>query len=150
MAQHDSSSTTPTLTCVQQSLGPHAVMPTNGAEDIAGENFKTHSLDNMLVVYNAHTNLIRFSTRRHDPPKSQIPQTAKLTNIQAAEILVEGVYAQVDAELPWFVAEIVGKTYTFQLKWVGDGLITPKKKPVTIVFHEKSIYTVEHIQINTQ
>ncbi|WZZ24193.1 hypothetical protein YC2023_007594 [Brassica napus] len=47
-------------------------------------------------------------------------ETAKLTNIQAAEILVEGVYAQVDAELPWFVAEIVGKMYTFQLNYIND------------------------------
>ncbi|CAN6918812.1 unnamed protein product [Brassica oleracea] len=58
-------------------------------------------------------------------------ETAKLTNIQAAEILVEGVYAQVDAELPWFVAEIVGKMYTFQLK-LGEFNFPSKHQTFTV------------------
>ncbi|WZZ54462.1 hypothetical protein YC2023_054569 [Brassica napus] len=45
----------------------------------------------------------------------------KLTNIQAAEadhILCVGVKAHVDNELPEFIADIVGKTFIFQLKLV--------------------------------
>lgn len=63
---------------------------------------------------------------------------AKLTNIQAAEILVEGVYAKVDAELLRFVAEIFGKTYTFQLK-IGEFNFPSKPQTFTIsrIFAER-------------
>ncbi|CAG7871063.1 unnamed protein product [Brassica rapa] len=63
---------------------------------------------------------------------------SKLTNIQAAEILVEGVYAKVDAELLRFVAEIFGKTYTFQLK-IGEFNFPSKPQTFTIscIFAER-------------
>ncbi|KAH0926538.1 hypothetical protein HID58_018794 [Brassica napus] len=231
--QHASSSTTPTLTCVQQSLGPHAVIPTNGAEDIAGENCKTHSLDNIniysLLRLLASETPMNYPNRKIKfPLASQIIEflcmtkvtgiqpekeissftcipcnnknnaigalrlefnnivsvcilklisihfwtvmfkyvcfpfyryrvelsvsdvtddavfvafdigMAKLTNIQAAEILVEGVYAKVDAELLRFVAEIFGKTYTFQLK-IGEFNFPSKPQTFTIscIFAER-------------
>ncbi|KAL0796982.1 hypothetical protein Bca101_068359 [Brassica carinata] len=43
---------------------------------------------------------------------------------------VEGVYARVDTELPRFIAEIVGKTYTFQLK-LGEFNFTSKHRTFT-------------------
>ncbi|CAN7033551.1 unnamed protein product [Brassica rapa subsp. trilocularis] len=55
-------------------------------------------------------------------------EMTKLTNIQAAEadhILGVGVNAHVDNELPEFIADIVGKTFIFQLKLVEFNF-TPK------------------------
>ncbi|CDY67457.1 BnaUnng02200D [Brassica napus] len=61
-------------------------------------------------------------------------EMAKLTNIQASEtaqIVGIGVDAQVDTELPRSLAEIVGKTYTFQLK-LNDFNFTSKHQTFTI------------------
>uniref|UniRef100_A0A0D3AA10 Nucleic acid-binding protein n=1 Tax=Brassica oleracea var. oleracea TaxID=109376 RepID=A0A0D3AA10_BRAOL len=59
---------------------------------------------------------------------------AKLTNIQASEaaqIVGIGVDAQVDTELPQSLADIVGKTYTFQLK-LNDFNFSSKHQTFTI------------------
>ncbi|CAN6917435.1 unnamed protein product [Brassica oleracea] len=59
---------------------------------------------------------------------------AKLTNIQASEaaqIVGIEVDAQVDTELPQSLADIVGKTYTFQLKW-NDFNFSSKHQTFTI------------------
>ncbi|KAG2247347.1 hypothetical protein Bca52824_086975 [Brassica carinata] len=61
-------------------------------------------------------------------------QMAKLTNIQASEaaqIVGIGVDAQVDTELPQSLADIVGKTYTFQLK-LNDFNFSSKHQTFTI------------------
>lgn len=61
-------------------------------------------------------------------------EMAKLTNIHAAEaaqILSAGLSAQVDNELPQFIVDIVGKSYTFQLK-LGEFCFTAKHQTFTI------------------
>ncbi|KAG2298749.1 hypothetical protein Bca4012_010244 [Brassica carinata] len=61
-------------------------------------------------------------------------EMAKLTNIQASEsaqILGVGVDARVEDDLPQPVADIVGKTFTFQLK-LGDFNFTSKHQTFTI------------------
>ncbi|WZZ72191.1 hypothetical protein YC2023_083561 [Brassica napus] len=68
-------------------------------------------------------------------------EMAKLTNIQtseAAQIVGIGVDAQVDTELPQSLADIVGKTYTFQLK-LKDFNFSSKHQTFTIsrIFPER-------------
>ncbi|WZZ58096.1 probable replication factor A 73 kDa subunit [Brassica napus] len=68
-------------------------------------------------------------------------EMAKLTNIQASEaaqIVGIGVDAQVDTELPRSLADIVGKTYTFQLK-LNDFNFSSKHQTFTIsrIFPER-------------
>ncbi|KAL0788509.1 hypothetical protein Bca101_004755 [Brassica carinata] len=68
-------------------------------------------------------------------------EMVKLTNIQASEaaqILGVGVDARVEDELPQFVADIVGKTFTFQLK-LGEFNFTSKHQTFTIsrIFTER-------------
>ncbi|KAF2559494.1 hypothetical protein F2Q68_00015979 [Brassica cretica] len=68
-------------------------------------------------------------------------EMVKLTNIQASEavqILGVGVDAHVEDELPQFVADIVGKTFTFQLK-LGEFNFTSKHQTFTIsrIFTER-------------
>nr|VDC81641.1 unnamed protein product [Brassica rapa] len=68
-------------------------------------------------------------------------EMAKLTNLQASEaaqIVGIGVDAQVDTELPQSLADIVGKTYTFQLK-LNDFNFSSKHQTFTIsrIFPER-------------
>ncbi|KAL0748075.1 hypothetical protein Bca101_030077 [Brassica carinata] len=61
-------------------------------------------------------------------------EIAKLTNIQASEaahILGAGVDARVDNDFPPFLNEVVGKTFTFQLK-LGEFNFTSKHQSFTV------------------
>ncbi|KAF8088665.1 hypothetical protein N665_0532s0028 [Sinapis alba] len=70
-------------------------------------------------------------------------EMAKLTSIQASEaaqIVGVGVDAHVDTALPRSLAELVGKTFTFQLK-LNDFNFTPKHQTFTIsrIFPEREL-----------
>uniref|UniRef100_M4F5C1 Uncharacterized protein n=1 Tax=Brassica campestris TaxID=3711 RepID=M4F5C1_BRACM len=61
-------------------------------------------------------------------------EIAKLTNIQASEaahIFGAGVNARVDSDFPPFLNEVVGKTFTFQLK-LGQFNFTSKHQSFTV------------------
>ncbi|CAF1708314.1 unnamed protein product [Brassica oleracea var. botrytis] len=61
-------------------------------------------------------------------------EIAKLTNIQASEaahILGAGVNARVDSDFPPFLNEVVGKTFTFQLK-LGEFNFASKHQSFTV------------------
>lgn len=61
-------------------------------------------------------------------------EVVKLRNIQASEathIVGIGVDAQIDTDLPRFLAEIFGNTYTFQLK-LKDFNFTSKHQTFTV------------------
>ncbi|KAF2572385.1 hypothetical protein F2Q70_00005133 [Brassica cretica] len=66
-------------------------------------------------------------------------EMAKLTNIQASEaaqIVGIGVDAQVDTELPRFLADIVGKPYTFQLK-LNISISPHQTFTISLIFPER-------------
>ncbi|KAF3542910.1 hypothetical protein DY000_02004459 [Brassica cretica] len=70
-------------------------------------------------------------------------EMAKLTNIlasEASQIVGIGADARVDTELPQALAELVGKTYTFQLK-LKDFSFTSKHQTFTIsrIFPERAL-----------